>query len=268
VSKALSIDRVSYWDHPGESQSKLKDLDPPALYFAKHVAKTVPQDDTAALRQGRALHALTFEPDDFAHRFPIFVGEKRSNDDKARFADMDQRAARLDGCVLREKDADDVRGMANALRSDKYAAGLLAKVDRAEFPIEWECSTTGLLCKARIDALAMGGDVAIDLKSTTNGEAKMFAKAIHSYGYSIQAAHYLAGIEATTGKRPAHYLLLVVESSAPYLVAHYRLGQRSIEKGERERLRLLDLLAECRATNAWPSYTQGFQEIDEPEWAL
>lgn len=263
------ITRATYWDHPGVSQSMLKELDrSPWHYHERYVARTVPEVDKVSLRRGRAIHALVFEPEDFDRRFPTFYGEKRSAEDKARFAAMDEAAAALDGCALREGDAADVRGMAAALRADRYVASLLERVMAAELPIEWECQTTGTHCKARLDALAFGGDAVIDLKSTANGSREAFAKSIHNFGYALQAAHYLAGIEARTGKRPSHYLLVVVESEPPHAVAHYRLGARSIEAGERERIRLLDLLAECRDRDHWPAYTQGFEDLEMPDWAL
>lgn len=262
------IERASYWDHPGVSQSQLQELKKtPFHYWSRYVARTVPSETTDALRRGLAVHALTFEPDDFERRFPHFEGEARTNDAKARKAALEAQAAKLDGAVLRDGDVADVHAMVAALRAHPASAALLKAVVASELPIVWDCPTTGIQCKARLDALALGKDVVIDLKTTRDASPREFARSIWNYGYHIQAAHYVAAAEAYTEKRPTDYVIIAVESSAPYAVAVYRLQPTVIAKGESERMRLLDLLAECRAKNHWPAYSDRIEDIELPNWA-
>jgi hypothetical protein len=266
------INRSTYWTHHGVSQSQLKELErSPFHYHKRFVAKEVPAVPKRTLRKGRALHAMVFEPDDFGERFPTFIGERRSKDDKERFASLEANAEALDGCIIRESEIEDVTGMAAALRSDRYIAALLRRVFSAELPIEWECPTTGIVCKARLDALAQihsAGDTLVDLKTCTDASPRAFTRSIANLGYDLQAAHYLAGVEARTGTRPTRYLIVVVESAPPYAVAHYELAPAWIAPAEERRIRLLDRLAECRAKNEWPSYTAGFESIEPPAWRM
>lgn len=272
------ITRTNYWDHPAVSQSKLKDLDPPALYFARHIAKTVPGKDTAAMRKGRALHAALLEPESFDARFPVFEGKLQTAASKAEYAQLDGVASRLDGCALRDINGDggdlaDIRAMVESIRRHPRASKLVSAAipGTTEQPYEWGDPITGITCKMRLDfAVDIGGECAlVDVKKTTEGGTKTEAieRSIWNFGLHLQAAHYTAGARVV-GLDPRMYLLLFVEDSAPFCTRVVRLDQSAIDRGHSLRSARLDLLATCIAKNRWPGHADDLVEtVGLPRWA-
>lgn len=268
----MIVDRAQYWDHPGASQSKLKDFDrSPEIYFATHIAQTRKRETTEALRVGRALHALTLESDTFDERFPVFVGELRTKEAKAEFAALDAAAAKLDGCAIRDIQGDgkalaDLRGMRDALYADRRSRALLEQVTDAELPVAWTDEESGVLCKARFDALTP--TLVLDLKKTIDASEHAIRKTIATYGYHLQGAHYLAAAEAHTGTRPEAFALLFVEPEPPYAVNVCILGAGVVERAESRRRDLLTRLAECQRTGVYPGYSDTIWTVDDlPPWA-
>jgi hypothetical protein len=260
----MLIDRVSYWDHPAVSQSDLKLFDDsPYHFWAAKIAKITPPRDTASLRNGRALHALLFEPESFADRFPRFDKDLRSKDAKAEYAELQAQAESLDGCVIR--DMDDVVGMASALRANRGFLKLLSLVTKAEFPVLWNCDETGVECRARIDAI--GDRLVIDVKSIAKIPKRAnLEKALAEYGYAFQSAHYLAAAKSIDG-REREYWLPFVESKPPYAVACYPLGEASIEVEDKRRIALLTDLAMRRESGRW-DFQEDVLPLELPEWHM
>jgi hypothetical protein len=258
------IERSEYWDHPAVSQSDLKLFDDsPFHYFAAKIAKITPPRDTVALRNGRALHALLFEPESFSDRFPRFDLELRSKDAKAQYAELQAQAEALDGCVIRDMDA--VVGMASALRANRGFLKLLSLVTRAEFPVLWNCEETGVECRARLDAI--GDRLVIDVKSIAKVPKRSnLEKALAEYGYAFQGSHYQAAARSIDGKE-REYWLAFVESKPPYAVACYPLGSLSIEVEDKRRIALLEDLAHRRAEGRW-DFQEDVLPLELPEWHM
>lgn len=264
----MTLTRTNYFDDPRISASMLKELDrSPFHYHSRFVAKTTPDKSTDALRKGRAIHAMLFEPETFGARFPVFEGDKKTSEAKARFADLDNESALLDGCVIRASEVADLDGMAAALRADRRVANLLSSLSHPEFPLAFADPMTGVECKARLDALACDGRVIIDLKSTTDARDRELSRTIANYGYHLQGSHYEIGVEAHFGKTPEAFVLIFVESAAPYAVNVRTLSRAALDKGRAKRAGLLTTLTECRESGRWPAFGETIEDIDLPSWA-
>jgi len=135
---------------------------------------------------------------------------------------------------------------------------------QVEHTVFWTDKETGIECKARFDVL---GPLLVDLKTTRDASPKGFQRAIATYGYHIQAAHYMAGAIAN-GMEPQGFLFACVETSAPYLPAGYLMGNPTLEQGERERREALTTYAQCLRDDRWPGYNDDrIEVIDLPTWA-
>lgn len=257
------ITRENYWTHPGVSQSQLRDLArSPMHYYAKHVARTAPVEETAAMRFGSALHMAVLEPEDYAKRYVVQDWDARTTAGKARRDSVIASGA----TVLGSDDAETIRAMAAALRNDPLASIILSARSHTEHPIEWEDETTGILCKARPDAVVTlnGRTSIVDLKTTADASPESFAKSIADFGYAVQGAMYLDGWRAAVGPADS-FTFIAVEKGAPYAIGVYELDADSIERGRAKRTELLDKLATCRAENKWPGYAPAM--IGLPRWA-
>lgn len=155
----------------------------------------------------------------------------------------------------------------DAVAANKTISDVLARGD-GEVSLFWIDEATGVYCKARPDWAQRddAGDWLMDLKSTADESPNGFSRAAARMGHHRQAAHYLAGWQACTG-RSASFLFAAVTSVQPVLAVPYVLTEEIAEQGRDEVRELLELYARCRATDTWPTYGDGVQLLDFPAYA-
>lgn len=247
-----------------------------------------PDKRTPTLDLGRASHSLILEPDVFDRRYVVVpdfgpqracqadpetgrvavtTEEGRANKDrrKAWYAARPEMAEDYIGPdkprQIEEEDRDRILGIRDALTSNSDALDLLCD-GRAEVTLRWRCPETGLPCKARIDWWADDVDTIADLK--TCDDARDAERAIRTYGYRRQDAHYLDGLRELG--RPGRFVFIFVERERPHGVRILELdddarahGRAQIDKAKRN-------LADCMATNVWPSYSRGVEFAGLERW--
>lgn len=152
---------------------------------------------------------------------------------------------------------------------DNREASALIDDSSAQLSIVWEDRFTGLLLKGRPDAyLCTNFGVLVDLKTTDNADPEQFARKAHGLRYHWQAAMYLDGMTKLTGERHDEFVYVVVERDPPHRVEVMRLGQAEIELGRDEYRRALQLYAECKANDNWPTSSGEVQDLHFPAWAF
>lgn len=133
-----------------------------------------------------------------------------------------------------------------------------------EVSLYWVDDDTGVTCRGRIDWLHPSAIV--DVKTARDASPYGFAKACADYGYRESAAHYSNGVEVLTGKR-LPFWLVVVEVTAPYLVAMYQFSEADLAHGDEQMREALKTYAECESTGEWPGYPTDIQTLEMPRWA-
>ena len=221
-----------------------------------------PQHDTQALRMGRAVHSAILTPKPFKMDFAELPGwdirTKAGKEAREQFM-----AALPDGVTpLSRDELQTVYEIRKAFKASKEAKELI-KRSRREKPLFWTDTETGLPCKCRVDSVT--SSAAVDIKTTTDGSARAFQRDAIKYGYHVQAAHYLSGIEAVLGWRPDWYFI-VIEKTEPFAVHIFKATPGFLEFGAYERGRLMDRVKSCTDSGEWPGY--GLEELDAPSWAL
>ena len=83
-----------------------------------------------------------------------------------------------------------------------------------ELSIYWRDDDGGCW-KGRPDCF--GPEVVLELKTTVDVRPRGFQKSRRRFGYDLQAAHYLEGVERLTGKAP-RFLYVAVETGEPHTV--------------------------------------------------
>lgn len=208
----------------------------PAHYYA-WVTGEAEDEDSPALRFGKAFHTATLEPSKY-------VASARTKKDR--------------------DDAEAIAGMVASVRRHPVAGPLVECCD-PEVTLVWGAS--GVRCKGRLDGYnPMGDPTAFDLKSTSDASPEGFAKSVANYGYARQEAMYRDGLEAL-GEPLARFYFVAVEKAPPYAVAVYELHDAWVEMGRRTIARDLDRLAECCAAGTFPSYAQNIVTLEPPKWA-
>lgn len=241
-------------------------------YAGLFIAKTIERDeDSDALTIGTATHIAVFEPE-FVDTM-LAVGpncDKRSNENKARWAAFEAGAALAGQTVLTPKQFDEVRAIADALKINPEAADLLTLAGVSELGLCWTDPEYGLPCKCRPDKLIMthwDGPMIVDLK-TTRANPEDWARECYNNGYHRQAAHYIEGVREVYGlhENPRH-MLIVVNKSAPYDTVVHQLSEKFIGLGQRERSAKLEELAARRAANDWTGRMENAVNLlDPPGW--
>ena len=218
---------------------------------------------TDAMKRGTLTHTAILEPLTLAGRYIV------------KPADVDFRTAT--GKAWRDAQtrdivtADDMAGaehMRRAVLRVKALANLLSAGD-AEASVFWKDKATGMRCRARPDWLHWHGPkraTVLDVKTIGDITFDAIQKAIATYGYHRQAAHYSNGLRAA-GVEVEEFVFGFVSSSYPFIAAAYVLDDETAQQGADEVEELLGRFAECKARNEWPAFGDGYQLTGLPAWA-
>jgi exodeoxyribonuclease VIII len=228
-------------------------------------------DDTDSKRVGRALHTLTLEPDTWQRA--VVVAEVKSG--RVQWAQAEQDHPGL--TVISPDEYAKVVGMRDAVRRHPLALIILNAPGIVEASIVWTDAETGVDCMARTDRVAGCGEpfaatVVADLKSTKDARERSFCGSVMEYGYHVQAAHGLAGLNAYDAHkglppRERRSVLIAVETEPPHGVLVYELADSMLAEGERVRRRILKQYAECLKADVWPGYNESLNPLEAPAWA-
>lgn len=196
----------------------------------------IESDDTADRKLGRAIHCILLEPETFESRFSISrtcsallkTGERKGmpcgasgsvvDDDGNWFCGKhkpDESDAVDAGEVITQSEYDRCLAIRDALKSHP-AMTLLRRKGWSECSVVWDYA--GLKMKGRLDRFCPHGKpTIIDVKKCRVGKGtrEECEKAILNYGYHIQAAGYVRGIEKLLGVTPDFYWLFV-EDNKPF----------------------------------------------------
>jgi len=156
--------------------------------------------------------------------------------------------------------------MGRAVYRHPAAAMLLGLAGKAETTHMWTDASTGLECKCRPDWLTDDGSIVVDLKTTEDASPAGFRKSIAQWRYGVQAAWYTFGLEQATGTRPMQFIFIAVEKKPPYAVAVYAADEQMIEHGMKTAMCDLAKLADCKAADRWPGYSDQIEMISLPAW--
>ena len=247
-----------YQTAEGVRWSELKVLGRSPRHY-RHRLDNEERPDTIYLRLGRFVHALILEPELADEQYVVFDGKvRRGKAFEAFKAELEDEPE-----ILLESEYRNGVDMAAAVLDDPVAREALHGAK--ETPVFWTDEKTGLLCKAKPDAV--NGRIC-DLK-TANSDAygpDRFWRQARRLGYHGQLAHYKAGLEANGYVADDEPAFVVVESVPPYDVAVYRAPPAMIAEGESLRRSLLDQLAWCLDHDLWMGATAGQEtELYWPE---
>jgi hypothetical protein len=271
----LFYDRLAddeYRRGPGWSSSDIKN----ALRSPAH-AKAMREGgvQTDAMRLGTLRHMLLLEPERFEREFWIRPDGLKFNT-KEGIAWKKEHAAEIEGreeCDRREW----MQAVAWCARIKEHPLWPLFEGAVAERSWYWDDEETGLFCKARTDLFVELEDKCIvaDLKSTNDASPDAFARKSFNLGYHVSAAHYIAGVQAVTGK-PVAFYLIAAEYQQPFEVNWYKVASARggmaldapLRLGMQQRAEGLAVIARCEQEEAWPTCSGGKAlDLALPGWA-
>ncbi|MFN9972689.1 MAG: PD-(D/E)XK nuclease-like domain-containing protein [Phycisphaerae bacterium] len=257
-----------YHSLPYVSSSQLKYLykTSPKHFKAKFIDKILGSDDPSyAMKLGTAAHSMILTPDLFEKS--IYIAKKidaRTKDGKEAKAKMDLDSAGK--TIIYEADSSSIVGMKDSVFSNNTAVSFLDGSIK-ELSLFWKCPGSGLMMKARIDALSVNN--LVELKTTKSAQPKMFGITAFNLNYDLSAAHYLEGVRNVLGFKPPVYFI-VVENEAPYVSQVYQATDDFLELGFAKWLESTEVLSACRSKNEWPGYASASNDeilfLSSPAW--
>jgi hypothetical protein len=252
------VTRAAYEAIDAWNFSRIKHLRESPLRF--HHRKDHHEDDSDALRLGRATHTAVFEPDRFPLEYIVWTGDRRAGKEWEAF-----RGAGGGRTILTESQYGRALGIRDAVRAHPLASVYLRRGE-PEKTLTWTDDATGLACKARLDWLAGDLPCVVDLKTARTIEASAFGRSAARLGYHNQLAFYSAGAVANELLIEPRALIIAVEQEPPHEVAIFRLDGNALACGAEENAALLAKLKTCIDTNAWPGRYETEQDLALPHW--
>jgi hypothetical protein len=221
-------------------------------------------EPTPAMEFGSACHSFILEPELFAEEYvlaPKF--DKRTKEGKEAAAKWDEE--NVGKIPLAAEQIDALAAMRVSVFNHTGTAKILS-AGEAETSLFWTDEYTGLQCRIRPDWMFDRGIA--DLKSCITASKDGFSKAVANLGYDVQAAFYIDGMKAVTGKT-VNFYFIAVEKSAPFSTACYMASQEMVEVGRAKYRGALELLKWCQENSRFPGYQPSgeIESIDLPRWA-
>jgi len=224
--------------------------------------------DIKSLRVGSAVHTLALEPEKWEEEYLVLPEnyDVRTKDGKAMKADAEASGK----TVLRFQDAQDVLGMANAIKAHPLALGLLDSDGHVESSIFWE--QDGVKYKCRPDLMRNDGLI-VDIKTCQTAHPKMFASDAYKFKYHVSVALTCRGYQALYGKMPEEYVFLCIESKAPYIISCFTSFEATdfsasvLEIGNIALDKIIEQYKQNKANDVWPAYQDLIQPLSLPAYA-
>jgi len=223
-----------------------------------------PQEQTAAMLLGSAVHCLCLEPVLFDQQYAVAPDvDRRTKAGKEQWALFEDEHQGKN--ILTFEQSTLARGMAASVLDGK-AGKLIGLCSERELTLTWEDQFTGLQCKSRLDAVDLVNGLAVDIKTTEDASQQSFSRTVYNYLYHGQAAFYLEALRQN-GFMINRFIFLAVEKKPPFAKALYLCSDELLASGRILYQECLSKHAECLAVNEWPGYPETIHTIDLPVWA-
>jgi len=248
-SLSSSLARKLLRESPAHAFASSPRLDPGCVPEFKDSFDVGTAAHTAVLSAGESIRVIAFD-------------DWRSKD-----ARQQRDEARAEGFTpLLEKDAAKVLEMAAEVKAALRRMGLgevFSDPSRAEAVAIAEVE--GAQCRAMADYIGADGWL-YDLKTTTSAHYDAVTRTVESFGYHIQAAHYLDTFRAA-GMALKGMRFVFVEKNRPHCVSVVALDEAFVDIGRSQTSLARKTWRRCLATGEWPDYAHpGIVEISPPIW--
>lgn len=212
---------------------------------------------------GSAAHAFMLTPDSGE----IAVAPdcpRRSKEEKAIHAAFE--AANQGKYIISAAQMKTLEAMREVLFASDTASMIFER-GTPELSAFWRHERFKFLCKARPDFLVDDVGIIADYKTTLDASPEQFGRHAANFGYHIQAAWYLEGLEQITGKK-WEFVFVAQEKVPPYAVGIYQIPEEALWAGKEACITAAAVYLKCLKEKNWPAYPDQIQTLMFPRWAL
>jgi hypothetical protein len=253
------VENDAYHAAPGVSKSGLWTIytkTPSHYRFAD-------RKESKAFDLGEAIHLAVLQPDVFETRVMRGPKDRRGNNWK----DFQAEAAATKRLLLTEGDFEKSLEVRDVVHADAWLNALIVNAaSEIEHSALWIDDETGAICRCRPDLYRPDLGIMLDLKSTVDASADPFARSVVNYGYHAQEAWYSDGYRAL-GRKVDGFVFLALEKERPYARAVYELPPSIVDDGRAIMRKAVATYAQCAATDQWPGYASGVNELKFKAWS-
>jgi len=208
------------------------------------------ETNSAAFDIGKAVHARVLGVGAQAVAYPddvLAANGAASTKAAKEWAD----AARADGLIpMKAADLYPIEAMAEAVLAHDEARQILEDAPAREVSIF--ADVDGVPSRARFDLY--GDTTGADLKTAVDASPDGFNRAINAHGLHVQEAWYRDVRAAETGGEIDWFAFVVVEKTAPYLVAVYDLDVVWRDIGRERAAEARQRWLHATQSGVWPGY--------------
>lgn len=228
-------------------------------------AVTEEQKETPAIILGSAIHSAVLEPERFDRDF--VVSEKFDRRTKAgKEVALAFETSNEGKTILEPDQMEIVRGARESIKRHEIANGMLTG---GESEYSYFAEIDGVKCKCRPDYFV--ASALMDLKTCRDASRDGFIKACIDLGYHIQAAFYRDVFNKATGLKVDEFYFVAVETSKPYAVNTFKMGEPELALGREQYRAALAKWREFQESTDRlldMGYEKTINEIQFPTWAL
>ena len=201
------ITDAEYFGVKALSASQIKQFDKGAYWFWKSSPfnpDKEPEKETDALVFGKLCHCMLLEPDKVKEEYEVVdFGASRANK-KYETTKQDYPGK----IIISPRELDHATKMILNIK-DHRLASLILDGATAEMPFIWTDKATGMLFKAKLDAVkrTKNGIVVIDYK--TSSDIESILNWPQKLQYPLQADVYSRAVEAKYGEKPCEFVFII-----------------------------------------------------------
>ncbi len=121
--------------------------------------------------------------------------------------------------------------------------------------------------KCRPDWISDDGNIIVDIKTTTDASPRGFQKSISTWGYHLQLAWYMRGLQKL-GIPCNEFIFIAIEKTPPFSVGVYSADREMILFGNQEINKLVVDIDKALKDKKFPDYTPEIMPLGLPPWMI
>ena len=247
------------------SNSLIKAMNDPSVSdyaaYRNHIKKDIVREEKKHFDIGAAAHMAILEPDIYADQVVVQPIEIKRRHGKV----WDQFSeANADKLILTKNDHMQIDDYVNVIKSNKHAKRLLSGCS-SEVSGFRKDPKTGLIVRARADAINHGGKYICDLKFMENVSPASFSKAVVNYKYYLQSYVYKYVFDVQD------FIFVCISKTDPSEVAIYVLDGDFELHAKNEFDDAMIKIKNNQQNHRWDSYTteqDPIRVLAPPQWFI
>tara|TARA_R100000697_G_scaffold41543_1_gene54205 strand:- start:250 stop:1077 length:828 start_codon:yes stop_codon:yes gene_type:complete len=214
---------------------------------------------TKSMADGTAVHAFFLEKDKFHKDFAVKPQDIRLNTK----AGKEWAQEHTNKIIIDSELGNNLYEMEKSFM-DSPAKLIYQIKGKSELSYFW--NDIGLVKgKCRPDWISDDGNIIVDIKTTTDASPKGFQKSISTWGYHLQLAWYMRGLQKL-GIPCNEFIFIAIEKTPPFSVGVYSADREMILFGNQEINKLVVDIDKALNDKNFPDYTPEIMSLGLPPW--